>query len=144
MRAYPPNLGAFPRERVQRALFPGRPTACSAPALHCKPPIPSPLIFMGPRGFAAHRAGLCCTTHWVTVLGQALRRLTGFMSSTQWGIPTRAGSPVRWDDIQENSDASRDTQGCRKHRLESGLPGVTSMTSDVQRTSPLWQKVKRS
>ena len=27
------------------------------------------------------------------------------MSSTQWGVPTRASSPVKWDDIQENSDA---------------------------------------
>ena len=73
------------------------------PALHCKPPIPPPLIFMMPGGFAVHRAGLCCTTHWVTVLGQAPRRLTGFMSSTQRGVPTRAGSP--WDDTQENRDA---------------------------------------
>ena len=132
LRVYSPSLMTFPRECVHHALLPGRPTACSGPALHCKPPIPSPLIFMTPRGFAVHRAGqyllmgdvtwlesclnpqlpmegvskmgalevrdlsadLCCTTHWVTVLGRAPRRLTGFMSSTQRGVPTRAVSPV--------------------------------------------------
>ena len=31
-----------------------------------------------------------------------------------------------------------------KHRLESRLPGEISVTSDVQMTPPLWQKVKRN
>ena len=30
-----------------------------------------------------------------------------------------------------------------KHKLESGLPGEISITSDTQMTLPLWQKVKR-
>ena len=30
-----------------------------------------------------------------------------------------------------------------KHKLESGLPGEISITSDMQMTSPLWQKVKK-
>ena len=31
-----------------------------------------------------------------------------------------------------------------KHKLESRLPGEISITSDMQMTPPLWQKVKRS
>ena len=33
--------------------------------------------------------------------------------------------------------------GWRKYRLESRLPGEISITSDMQMTPPLWQKVKR-
>ena len=32
----------------------------------------------------------------------------------------------------------------RKHKLESRLPGRISITSDMQMTPPLWQKVKRN
>ena len=32
----------------------------------------------------------------------------------------------------------------KKHKLESRLPGEISITSDMQMTPPLWQKVKRS
>ena len=34
--------------------------------------------------------------------------------------------------------------GWMKHELESRLPGEISITSDMQMTPPLWQKVKRS
>ena len=34
--------------------------------------------------------------------------------------------------------------GWLKHRLESRLPGEMLMTSDMQMTPPLWQKVKRT
>ena len=34
--------------------------------------------------------------------------------------------------------------GWMKHKLESRLWGEISITSDMQMTSPLWQKVKRS
>ena len=33
--------------------------------------------------------------------------------------------------------------GCMKHKLESRLPGEISITSDMQMTPHLWQKVKR-
>ena len=33
--------------------------------------------------------------------------------------------------------------GWMKHKLESRLPGEISITSDMQMTPPLWQKVKR-
>ena len=32
--------------------------------------------------------------------------------------------------------------GWKKHKLESRLPGEISITSDMQITAPLWQKVK--
>ena len=34
--------------------------------------------------------------------------------------------------------------GWMKHKLESRLPGETSVTSDMQMTLPLWQKVKKN
>ena len=34
--------------------------------------------------------------------------------------------------------------GWMQHKLESRLPGEISITSDMQTTPPLWQKVKRS
>ena len=32
----------------------------------------------------------------------------------------------------------------KKHKLESSLPGEISITSDMQMTPPLWQKVKKN
>ena len=34
--------------------------------------------------------------------------------------------------------------GWRRHKLESRLPGEISITSDMQMTPPLWQKVKKN
>ena len=34
--------------------------------------------------------------------------------------------------------------GWRNHKLESRLPGEISITSDMQMTPPLWQKVERN
>ena len=34
--------------------------------------------------------------------------------------------------------------GQMKHKLESRLPGVISVTSDMQMTPPLWQKAKKN
>ena len=34
--------------------------------------------------------------------------------------------------------------GWKKHKIESRLPGEISITSDMQMTPPLWQKVKRN
>ena len=39
---------------------------------------------------------------------------------------------------------SRETLGWRKHNLESRLLGEISVTSDLQMTPPLWQKVKKN
>ena len=39
---------------------------------------------------------------------------------------------------------SGETPGWRKHKLESRMPGEISITSDMQMTPPLWQKMKRN
>ena len=39
---------------------------------------------------------------------------------------------------------SCETPGWMKHKLESRLLGGISITSDMQMTPPLWQKVKRN
>ena len=39
---------------------------------------------------------------------------------------------------------SWETLGWRKHKLESRLLGEISITSDMQMTSPLWQKAKKN
>ena len=39
---------------------------------------------------------------------------------------------------------SCEMQGWMTHKLESRLPGEISVTSDMQITPPLWQKVKRN
>ena len=38
----------------------------------------------------------------------------------------------------------REMLGWMKHKLESRLPGEISVTSDMQITPPLWQKVKKN
>ena len=38
----------------------------------------------------------------------------------------------------------RETLDWKNHKLESRLPGEMSVTSDMQMTPPLWQKVKRN
>ena len=40
--------------------------------------------------------------------------------------------------------ASCEMLGWMKHKLESRLPGEISITSDMQMTPPLWQKVKKN
>ena len=39
---------------------------------------------------------------------------------------------------------SYEMPGWMKHKLESRLPGEISITSDMQMTPPLWQKVKKN
>ena len=39
---------------------------------------------------------------------------------------------------------SGEMPGWMKHKLESRLPGEISITSDMQMTPPLWQKVKKN
>ena len=40
--------------------------------------------------------------------------------------------------------ASREMLDWMKHKLESRLPGLISITSDMQMTPPLWQKAKKN
>ena len=39
---------------------------------------------------------------------------------------------------------ARKMLGWKKHKRESRLPGEIAITSDIQMTPPLWQKVKRN
>ena len=39
---------------------------------------------------------------------------------------------------------SCEMSGWMKHKLESRLPGEISITSDMQKTTPLWQKAKKN
>ena len=48
-----------------------------------------------------------------------------YMQSTSWEILGEAQAGI-------------------KHKLESRLPGEISITSDMQMTPPLWQKVKKN
>ena len=41
-------------------------------------------------------------------------------------------------------NTSWETLGWKKYKLESRLPGEISITSDMQMTPPLWQKVKKN
>ena len=43
-----------------------------------------------------------------------------------------------------NPCTSCEMLGWMKHKLESRLPGDISITSDMQMTPPLWQKVKKT
>ena len=46
--------------------------------------------------------------------------------------------------MQSTADSSYEMLGWMTHKLESRLPGEISVTSDMQMTPPLWQKVKRN
>ena len=50
-------------------------------------------------------------------------------------------SPYLFNSVQ---NTSLEMLGWIKHKLESRLPGETSITSDRQMTSPLWQKTKKN
>ena len=50
-------------------------------------------------------------------------------------------TPCLFNNMQSTSG---ETLGWKKHKLESRLPGEISITSDIQMTPPLWQKVKRN
>ena len=42
------------------------------------------------------------------------------------------------------ASTSCEMPGWMKHKLKSGLPGETSITSNMQMTPPLWQKAKKN
>ena len=46
--------------------------------------------------------------------------------------------------LTNRQNTSLEMLGWIKHKLESRLPGETSITSDRQMTSPLWQKTKKN
>ena len=78
--------------------------------------------------------------------GQEATVRTGH-GTTDWfqiGKGVRQGiycHPVYLTSMQSTSC---ETLGWKKHKLESRLLGKISITSDMQMTPPLWQKVKRN
>ena len=46
--------------------------------------------------------------------------------------------------LTDMQNTSRETLGWKMHKLELRLLGEISITSDMQMTPPLWQKVKRN
>ena len=68
------------------------------------------------------------------------------------GIEQRTGSKSGKDYVKavycfpaylsSMQSASYEMPGWMKHKLESRLPGETSISSDMQITPPLWQKLK--
>ena len=81
-----------------------------------------------------------------TLAGQEATVRTGH-GTTDWiqiGKGVRQGyilSPCLFNLYAENIMTNA---GLEKHKLESRLPGEISVTSDMQMTPPLWQKVKRN
>ena len=47
-------------------------------------------------------------------------------------------------DLTYMQSTSWETLDWKKHKLEWRLPGEISITSDMQMTPPLWQKVKKN
>ena len=78
---------------------------------------------------------------------------TGMEQQTDWfqiGKGVRQGcilSPCLFNLYAEyimRNTGLEETLGWKKHKLESRLPGEISITSDMQMTPPLWQKLKRN
>ena len=71
-----------------------------------------------------------------------------WLFATPWTVahqaPQSMGFPRQeyWSGVTLST--SWETLGYKKHKLESRLPGEISIASDMQMTTPLWQKVKRN
>jgi len=59
-------------------------------------------------------------------------------------VMTNLDSILKSRDINFYAEYIMRNAGWKKHKLESRLPGEISITSDMQMTPPLWQKVKRN
>ena len=83
---------------------------------------------------ATHSSTLAWKIPWMEEPGR-LQSMGSQRLGHQW-VMTRHNNRLRVDiDV---------TVGWRKHKLESRLLGEISITSDMQMTPPLWQKVKRN
>ena len=72
----------------------------------------------------------CNWPYFTQCYSEHTSRKFGQRSRGQWVIP--------------NFRAIMETLGWKEHKLESRLPGEISITSDMQMTPPLWQKVKKN
>ena len=78
--------------------------------------------------------------------GQEATVRTGH-GTTDWfqiGKGVRQAVYCHPDYLTYMQSTSWETLGWKKHKLESRLLGEISITSDMQMTPPLWQKVKRN
>ena len=76
------------------------------------------------------------------------------MQQLEWDMEQKTGSKLGKEYVQDvychpayliyMQSTSCKIQGWMKHKLESKLPGEISITSDMQMTLPIWQKVKWS
>ena len=78
--------------------------------------------------------------------GQEATARTGHVTTDQFQIGKEVHqgcilSPAYLTCMQSTSC---EMPGWMKHKLKSGLPGETSITSDMQMTPPLWQKAKKN
>ena len=98
-------------------------------------------------------------TVWITTnCGKILKRWDFY---TTWRVPWEICMQVKKQQLEPDMEhvksvychpayltsmlgASCEMLGWMKHNLESRLPGEISVTSDMQMTPPLWQKVKRN
>ena len=74
--------------------------------------------------------------------GQEATIRTGH-GATDW-FQIRKGVYCHSAYLTSMQSTSCEMPGWMKHKLESRLPGERSITSDMQMTPPLWQKVKRN
>ena len=74
------------------------------------------------------------------IINMSKRNLTGSKSGKEY-IKAIYCHPAYLTYMQSTSG---ETLGWKKHKLESRLRGEISLTSDMQMTSSLWQKVKRN
>ena len=83
-----------------------------------------------------------------------LRNLYASQEATELDMEKQTGSKLEKEYVKAVychpayltyiQSTSREMLGWKKHKLESRLPGEISITSDMQMTPPLWQKVKRN
>ena len=72
-----------------------------------------------------------------TIMAESKEKLTIFLTRNQLLIK----NTNKWNNLPLFNAPLKDW---KKHKLESRLPGEISITSDMQMTPPLWQKVKRN
>ena len=83
---------------------------------------------------------------WETCMQVRKQVRTGH-GTTDWfqiGKGVRQGCILSLCLFNYMQSTSWETLDWKKHKLESRLPGEISITSDMQMTPPLWQKVKRN
>ena len=109
-----------------------------------------------------HRFDVWITTNWKILqemgvpdhLTCLLRNLYAGQEATELDMEQQTGSKSGKEYVKavychpayltSMQSTSRETRGWMKHKLESRLPGERSITSDMQMTPPLWQKVKKN